>query len=546
MEDFNIPLQVKLHGTRNLWTAIQNISLDFFILFSSFSGLAGTGGQSSYAAGNAFQSAFATAMSSDSIPSLAIDLGMVENAKIVNPLRERNIRRHGFAELNSLELKASMEYLMSSQGLQDNCRHLVCGCDYNSISQVDIPNATAKSPIFCHIQQPPEVPNPDTVQSVNRSMKVMFSEMSNMEDMQYQVVLALSQKISSLVASGILQEHPDASMTELGMDSLITVELRNWIMAESGAAIPIPEILDQASVESLATTILSRSPLIQERLKELTNAPDERNEDLIRDHDRKKSRDSGTDRSPSRRVDLPTLPLPDLTTTLKMYLDSRRCFLTSEGLGNTSNAIAEFLQTGGTGEQLQKRLESRDRDQTVDNWLTELYAKVIYLDRRSPINPTGIFYGGHILTEHNFTQAEKAAVLAVAALQFRASVASGTVREDNINDERVCLESLPWFFNAVREPGQATDIMRKAPGYDHIIVLRRGHIFKVQIGVGLSMNAFAKFKAAFERVLEYSEDRQLSLATLTADERSSWAQVSGQWETDRSILTILDSWRDYG
>ena len=546
MEDFNIPLQAKLHGTRNIWTAIQKFSLDFFILLSSFSGLAGPGGQSSYAAANAFQSAFATTMSSDSIPCIAIDLGMVENAKLINSLRERNTRRHGFVELSLLELKASIEYLMSSQALQDNCRHLVVGCDYNSISQVDIPNATAKSPIFCHIQQPPEVPSPNRVQSVNRSMKVMLSEISNMEDMQYQVVLALSQKISSLVASGNLREYPDASLTELGMDSLITIELRNWIMAESGAAIPVSEILDQASIESLAATVLSRSPVVQERLKELTNPPDESNEDFIRGYNKKESRDSGADRSLSRRVHLPTLPLADLTTTLKMYLDSRRCFLTNENLGITSNAIADFLQTGGIGEQLQERLASRDRDQTVDNWLTEPYAKVIYLDRRSPINPTGIFYGGHILTEHNFTQAEKAAVLAVAALQFKVSVASGTVQEDDINDERVCLQSLPWFFNAVREPGQATDSMRKAPGYDHMIVLRRGHIFNVQIGEGLSTNSYAKFKAAFERVLEYSEDRQLSLATLTADERSSWAQVSGQWETDRSILTILDSWRDYG
>lgn len=59
-----------------------------------------------------------------------------------------------------------------------------------------------------------------------------------------------------------------------------------------------------------------------------------------------------------------------------------------------------------------------------------------------------------------------------------------------------------------------------------MIAIRRGHMFKIRIGDSSDARLYERFMAAFERILADSEDHRTSLATLTADERSSWAQVN--------------------
>ena len=60
-EDWQLPLQIKMHGTRNLDEGFRSSSLDFFVMLSSLSGVIGTRGQANYAAGNTYQDEFAQA-----------------------------------------------------------------------------------------------------------------------------------------------------------------------------------------------------------------------------------------------------------------------------------------------------------------------------------------------------------------------------------------------------------------------------------------------------------------------------------------------------
>jgi hypothetical protein len=61
IDEYHGALACKLQGTWNLHnTALeQNLSLDFFTLLSSISGVVGQKGQANYAAGNAVLDAFA-------------------------------------------------------------------------------------------------------------------------------------------------------------------------------------------------------------------------------------------------------------------------------------------------------------------------------------------------------------------------------------------------------------------------------------------------------------------------------------------------------
>lgn len=68
---------------------------------------------------------------------------------------------------------------------------------------------------------------------------------------------------------------------------------------------------------------------------------------------------------------LPRLPVPSLDETAKRYLKSVHPLLTAQEYQSTEAAVAKFIQPGGQGEELQKRLQARAADPNVKNWIYE-------------------------------------------------------------------------------------------------------------------------------------------------------------------------------
>jgi NAD(P)-dependent dehydrogenase (short-subunit alcohol dehydrogenase family) len=80
INDWNSATEPKTRGTWNLHNATSSpaVDLDFFILFSSLSGIVGQVGQANYAAANTFLDAFVQYRTNMGLPCTAIDIGAVE------------------------------------------------------------------------------------------------------------------------------------------------------------------------------------------------------------------------------------------------------------------------------------------------------------------------------------------------------------------------------------------------------------------------------------------------------------------------------------
>ena len=57
-------------------------------------------------------------------------------------------------------------------------------------------------------------------------------------------------------------------MSEFGMDSLVAVEMRNWLLREMDATVPILELLANNPLKSLAMKIARRSRLVDPAILE--------------------------------------------------------------------------------------------------------------------------------------------------------------------------------------------------------------------------------------------------------------------------------------
>src|SRR5438045_3506555 len=79
---------------------------------------------------------------------------------------------------------------------------------------------------------------------------------------------------------------------------------------------------------------------------------------------------------------LPRLPVPTLQETAERYLKSVHPLLSQSEFQNTQKAVEEFLQPGGRGEELQKRLVARREDPNIKNWIIEWWNDTAYLSYR--------------------------------------------------------------------------------------------------------------------------------------------------------------------
>lgn len=69
---------------------------------------------------------------------------------------------------------------------------------------------------------------------------------------------ALMDKVSSITMIERDEVEPDAPLSNYSLDSLVSVELRNWIRRETGVELAIPKIVGAANLRALATHILSQ------------------------------------------------------------------------------------------------------------------------------------------------------------------------------------------------------------------------------------------------------------------------------------------------
>uniref|UniRef100_A0A8C6KS59 Carnitine O-acetyltransferase a n=1 Tax=Nothobranchius furzeri TaxID=105023 RepID=A0A8C6KS59_NOTFU len=80
---------------------------------------------------------------------------------------------------------------------------------------------------------------------------------------------------------------------------------------------------------------------------------------------------------------LPCLPVPPLQQTCERYILALEPIVEADELTHTKELVQEFQKTGGIGEHLQKGLEKRA--QSSENWLSQWWVQVAYLDFRMPV-----------------------------------------------------------------------------------------------------------------------------------------------------------------
>ncbi|KAI4151954.1 MAG: hypothetical protein LQ340_003186 [Diploschistes diacapsis] len=510
-------LRPKMLGTRNLVDALVDNVFDFFIMLSSASSIIGLSGQANYAAGCAYQDALAQSCSYTNAHYVSLNLGMVEETDIIasRPEFRQAWLRAGFIPIAVQDVLNLLEYAMSGQARKDDCRQISIGFNIESLSQ---PSASdvLKNPIFCHLPLSSDTTKAKPGLQTQLDVSDALLAAKSTEEIHTITASAISKKMAALISLGEEGIGVEVPISSLGLDSLIAIELKNWIVQTFHSPLQTSEILDSPNIISLAGTVAKRSTVLSNKMEtSLTEAsqavPDQ-------------SQDSSHQR-------LPTIPLPNLTDSLNQYIESVQSFCSAEDMESLLAAMNRFQGPDGRGQELHQRLLARMKDPTLDDWLYDLYQHETWTKRRVPLNPYGHFFGALRSSDVKHSQAQWAAIITEAAFRFKQRLQAGDIDRDYMNEQPLDMNLHNWTFNTWLEAGTENDKIRKEGIDNHIIVLRNGHIFRVVLDRALSSPS--DLEAQFENILNASNSVVPSLATLTADGRESWAGI-------RKIVAVAD------
>lgn len=269
-DDWSIPLRPKVQGTWNLHHFFdQSRPLDFFIACSSVSGVCGNAGQAQYAAGNTFQDALAELRHKQGLKGVAVNLGIMrdvgaiaETAGVGNNLSQWEdiigIREPAFHAL--------IKSLIVRQRDSDTCPAQVC----TGLGSADLIGAYGK-PLPYYFADPRMGPLAVTSVAAQKSggdegttasLPSRLAEASNPEEAGVIILGALAQRVADMLQIPASEVDTSRPLHRYGVDSLVALEVRNWITRELKANIALLEILASVPMATLATKIAQKSKLV--------------------------------------------------------------------------------------------------------------------------------------------------------------------------------------------------------------------------------------------------------------------------------------------
>jgi acyl transferase domain-containing protein len=250
-------LAPKLAGGWNLHRLLADEPLDFFVLCSSVNALGFSMGVADYAASNSFLDSLAHARRNQGLHALSVnwsawdEVGMASEEQVAHDFERRGI----------IPIRPAQGVEALERAMQHDLRQVVVmAADWQRILRTGYP--TAQTPAMLHpIAEQLAASAPATEQSgAQDNVRAKLAEAQD-DTVRRQV---LEDFLGDVVARTLRlsQEQVDRQqlLQTLGLDSIIAVELRMQIVSGLGAGPTLIELLQGASVTSLAAMLLSRLP----------------------------------------------------------------------------------------------------------------------------------------------------------------------------------------------------------------------------------------------------------------------------------------------
>jgi NAD(P)-dependent dehydrogenase (short-subunit alcohol dehydrogenase family)/acyl carrier protein len=266
-------LAAKAGGAWHLDRATRDLPLDFFVMYSSVASVFGSPGQAGYAAANAFLDGLAHRRTAEGRPGLSVNWG---------PWAEVGMAASQDEAIQRRRAEGGAEAISPADGL----RVLGGLFERRTTQAVVFPvrwgaflRGREAPPFLCDVAREAASPKRGGAEHG----PALLRQIAEAPESERADVLLAHVRQQALKVLGLAATHPlnpDQPLSDLGLDSLMAVELRNALGAALGATLPPTLLFDYPTVNAVAGLLAQKIPTMS---KEPVAQParDERERDAL-------------------------------------------------------------------------------------------------------------------------------------------------------------------------------------------------------------------------------------------------------------------------
>lgn len=263
LEDFEAVFRPKVTGSENLDKLFFSTPLDFFILFGSVASILGKPGQSGYTAANFFMSTLAARRRKRGLAASVMHFGMLLGFGYIHGQAGTTIE----ARFRQDDLPAIPEpqfHIIFAQAILSGRPD--SGLDHEIVARLgtEIDTPWRAIPIFGHCRvkgeegpaNEPHYNQENPTQSIQDHLEGAVDRKQAFATLKLAIMSKVSRALGS--PSTDLDEH--VGLLSLGLDSLVAVEIRSWLLKILEVDVPVLKFLSGSSLHEICHDVLGKLP----------------------------------------------------------------------------------------------------------------------------------------------------------------------------------------------------------------------------------------------------------------------------------------------
>lgn len=263
--DFTTVVESKVQGGWNFHNALRSTKLDFFVAISSVAGVVGNRGQAAYAAANTFLNALVRHRLSLGLPASTMDLTAVSDSGYLAEDLEKAAevaKNLGGDSICEAEVLALLGAAISGRTAATCNSHTITGMRITP----DLSQFWAQDGKCKFLREEAEALAAAAASSGAAkavSYNAALKAAATLEEAEQVVCDGLVHKLAAVMMMDLEDLDVARPLSNYPLDSLVAIEIRNFITREFEATLQVLELLSSGSIQTLAKAVCVKSKLVK-------------------------------------------------------------------------------------------------------------------------------------------------------------------------------------------------------------------------------------------------------------------------------------------
>ncbi|KAK0649293.1 hypothetical protein B0T16DRAFT_326350 [Cercophora newfieldiana] len=258
LETFHHVMSPKTIGSKNLDTAFGSDDLEFFIMTSSFAAIGGHPGQSNYAAANMYMNGLAAARRARGKAGSVLNIGVIYGLGFLHREKDdlyEGLSREGYPPISERDIHHMfIEAIAAGKPGPDQIIDITTGLRRYPAGRPTL--FWHHDPRFSHFSfVDDEYESGATASCEKKTLRELLVGSDTKEEVARTIQDAFIHHLQQLLRIPEGRVTGDDNIAEIGVDSLVAVEIRAWFWKNVGQDIAVMKVLGASSIAKLCQEV---------------------------------------------------------------------------------------------------------------------------------------------------------------------------------------------------------------------------------------------------------------------------------------------------